>query len=165
MTSYPLHFALIRQRFELCTTAVRFPAKLIRVFFPPQNSQSGFRGPHSFILNGNWCNFPGSKEAGAYFWTCPSSAEVKNWWSYTSCSICPHSIHRDNVTCTLNIARLVIIKWGGWVLHTSQGDRDTFTNSFLSALYTYNQVSIICTDSAVVVELCLQNVSRISCCS
>jgi hypothetical protein len=69
-------------------------------FLPSPNRPDWLWDLPSFLSNGYWGFFPGSKAAGAWSWPSPrSNAEVKNEWSYTSTPpICLYDIYRDNFT-------------------------------------------------------------------
>ena len=55
-------------------------------------------GPPGLLFNGHWGLFPGVKQPGcAVNHSPPSSAEVKNGWSYTSTpTVCFHGMDKEN---------------------------------------------------------------------
>jgi len=64
-------------------------------------------GPHSLLFNGYWGSFLGVKQSGCKVnHSPPSSAEVKNEWSYTSARPrCRHGVV-DREICTF-----LTVKW------------------------------------------------------
>ena len=69
-------------------------------FFSSPKRPDQLWGPPRLIFNWYRRSFPGVRRQGRDVdYSLPSSAEVKNKWSYKSTSpVCLHRVHKDNVT-------------------------------------------------------------------